>query len=93
MEACEHENFQVVANIARCTRSDDDPTVVVYYCELRVHCTVCDKPFEFIGLPMGLSPGQPRCSVDGTEARMPIKPVGEQMPLDVMGFGVEFHNA
>lgn len=90
---CVHENFRVVANIARCTRSDEDPTVVAYYCELTVKCTVCDRPFEFIGLPMGMSPGEARCSVDGQEARMPIKPVGETMPLDVMGFGVEFHEA
>ena len=38
---------------------------------------------------MGLSPGQPRTSVDGQEARMPIKPVGEAMPVDVAGFGWE----
>lgn len=93
MSACIHENFQVIANIARCTRSDEDPTVVAYYCELTVKCTTCETPFEFIGLPMGMSPGQPRCSVDGREARMPIKPVGEEMPIDVMGFGVEFHQA
>ena len=93
MSDCIHENFQVVANIARCTRSEEDSTVVAYYCELTVKCATCEKPFEFIGLPMGMSPGQPRCSVDGQEARMPIKPVGETMPLDVMGFGVEFHEA
>jgi hypothetical protein len=90
---CKHESFQAVASIARCTRSDDDPTVVVFYCELTIKCTVCDKPFEFIGLPMGLSPGKPMCSVNGQEARLPIKPVGEVMPMDVMGFGIEFHEA
>ena len=90
---CVHENFQAVANITRCTRSEEDSTVVAYYCELTVKCTVCDKPFEFVGLQMGMSPGEPRCSVNGQEARMPIKPVGEDMPLNVMGFGVQFHSA
>lgn len=90
---CDHKNFVVNADIARCTRSEEDDTVVAYYCELHVKCTVCDKPFEFIGLPMGMSPGQPMCSVDGQEARMPIKPVGESMPIDVMGFGVKFEVA
>jgi hypothetical protein len=93
MMDCKHENFRADAEITRCTRSPEDLTVVVFYCELRVRCTVCDKPFEFIGLPMGMSPGQAMCSVDGQVARLPIKPVGEQMPLDVMGFGVEFHEA
>jgi hypothetical protein len=90
---CEHHNFVAMADIARCTRSEDDPTVVAYYCELKIRCTDCNTPFEFIGIPMGLSPGQPRCSVNAQEARIPIKPVGETMPLDVMGFGVEFHEA
>jgi hypothetical protein len=90
---CKHEDFKVLANIARCTRSDDDPTVVVFYLGLRVWCMNCRKPFEFVGLPMGLTPGQPRCSVDGEEARMPIKHVGESMPIDIAGFGVEFHEA
>lgn len=93
MEQCKHEDFRANAAIQRCQRGDDDPTIVVYYCELRVHCAVCNKPFEFVGLPMGMSPGEARCSVDGQEARLPIKPVGEDMPLDVMGFGVQFHPA
>ena len=76
-------------NIARCARTEEDSTIVAFYCELRVWCLECEKPFEFIGLPMGLSPGQPRTSVDGQEARMPIKPVGEAMPVDVAGFGWE----
>ena len=78
---CEHEDFLVNADITRCTRSEEDQTIVAYYCELKVTCKVCDKPFEFIGLPMGMSPGQPRCSVNGQEARMPIKPVGERCQL------------
>jgi hypothetical protein len=90
---CVHKNFQVVANISRCTRSDDDQTVVAYYCELRVKCTDCTKPFEFIGLPMGMGPSEPRCSVDAQEARMPIKPFGETMPIDVTGYGVHFYEA
>lgn len=74
--SCEHQNFHAVAEISRCTRSDTDPTVVAFYCDLKIRCLDCNIPFEFIGLPMGLSPGQPRCSVDAQEARMPIKPVG-----------------
>ena len=82
-----------MVEVSRCTRTPDDPTVVAYYAEIKVWCLACKKPFEFIGLPMGMSPGQPRTSVDGQEARMPIKPVGEVMPIDVAGFGVEFHQA
>jgi hypothetical protein len=90
---CQHMNFEARANISRCQRSETDPTIMAYFCELTVRCTLCGAPFEFIGLPMGLSPGGPRCSVDGHEARLPIKPKGEVMPLDVVGYDVQFHQA
>lgn len=92
--SCPHLNFHAQVDVSRCQRNETDETIVAFYADVRVFCNECGKPFEFIGIPMGLSPGQPRCSVDGQEARMPIKPVGEEMPTDLMhSYGVEFHEA
>lgn len=78
---CQHMNFAVHANVGRLLRSEEDTTIVGFTMDVTVKCTDCDKPFEFVGLPMGSSPYRPMCSVDGIEARMPIKPVGEAMAI------------
>lgn len=85
---CEHMNFAVHADVGRLTESDTSAVVVAYTMAVHVKCTECQQEFEFIGLPMGYSPHEPRCSVNGTEARMPIKPVGEVMAMDLPSFGV-----
>lgn len=86
--SCQHMNFHVQANVGRLQRSEEDKTIVGFTMDVTVKCTDCDKPFEFIGLPMGYSPNQPMCSVDGIEARMPIKPVGESMAVGLPEFTV-----
>lgn len=85
---CPHMNFAVQANVGRLLRSDEDSTIVGFTMDVTVKCTECNKPFEFVGLPMGYSPYRPMCSVDGQEARMPIKPVGEQMAIGLPEFTV-----
>ena len=45
-----------------------------YKADVKIHCAQCGLPFEFIGLPMGVSPNQPMCSIDAQQARMPIRP-------------------
>jgi hypothetical protein len=89
MAECEHINFRVDANIARVQRSEEDPTIVSFMADLRVKCADCDKPFEWIGFPMGYSPNEPRVSIDGKECRAPIKPEGVVMPIDLPSFRVE----
>lgn len=41
--------------------------------DLKVHCSSCGAPVEFVGMPLGVSASQPTISADGTEARLPIK--------------------
>jgi hypothetical protein len=77
--ACPHLNFYVCAEVNRLTATDDGP-VTGYAADITISCAECSVPFEWIGLPSGLSPSQPMVSFDRTELRAPIKPA--DMPDD-----------
>lgn len=50
--------------------------------EIRIECE-CGRPFQFLGLPLGVDMNGPAMSVDGQEARLAIAPVGTvPQPLD-----------
>lgn len=88
---CPHENFGVQANVGRLMRSETDSTVVGYSVDLTVRCMDCNEPFEWMGLPMGWLASEPACSVDGLEARMPIRPqsAARDFGLGLPGFTVK----
>lgn len=85
---CEHTNFRARVEVSRITKSETDLSVIGYYADVRIHCIECELPFEFIGLPMGLGPTEPRTSVDCLEARMPIKPKGSSILHYFPGFTI-----
>jgi hypothetical protein len=72
---CAHEQFEAHAVI---NRLEDTGRFAV---DLTVKCSQCTLPFHFIGLPGGLAPDYPTCSVDRLEARLPIGPGEREMPL------------
>lgn len=90
--ACAHEDFVVLAEVARVTRSDDDPEIVAYAVEARVHCARCDEPFRWIGLQAGMRPDRPMVSVDECELRAPIRPASADpdFGLGIPGFSVSW---
>lgn len=74
-------------------------TVAVNYLEdsgrfsadIRIECADCGRPFQFLGLPLGLDLNGAAMDVDGQEARLAIAPVGTvPQPLDgaLAGFRV-----
>jgi len=75
MSDCKHLQFKAQCNVFRLTDSDDPEKVTGYTMEVSVMCMECFRPFEFIGLPNGMSPSYPTVDVEGIEARMPIRPV------------------
>lgn len=85
---CAHENFEAVVTVNRLTASETNSEVVAYNADVKIKCHECGKPFEFIGLPMGLLHDRPTCTVSGTQARMPIKPLGEAVRCDLAGFAL-----
>lgn len=88
MDKCEHMNFRADVKVGRLTRSETDATVVAYNADIEIICADCKKQFEFVGLPMGFSHNEPRCSINALQARIPIKPQGEEMAIDLPSFSV-----
>ena len=73
---CEHLNF--AANVAVNQITDGEGGKVEAFCaDIHIECIDCHLPFQFIGLPLGVSFDKPMMEVDGLEARLPIAPQGE----------------
>lgn len=82
---CAHENFAATVNVARLEDTGR------FMAEVRVRCTQCNRPFQFLGLEAGLDLNGARVSVDGLEANIAICPQGEQLsPLDNMIVNMPF---
>lgn len=74
MKDCKHMNFECRASIGRLTADQDPELVVGYVADVQVICADCGLPFEWMGIPEGVSNSQPRVSFDMTELRAPIHP-------------------
>lgn len=68
--SCAHENFQAQVDVNRIIDTGR------FSADVRIHCSDCGLPFEFLGLEPGLHPAAARVSVDGREARLAIAPSG-----------------
>lgn len=90
--ACPHEDFAVEAAVGRITDGEGGP-VMAFVCELRVECVRCREPFRFIGVPAGVMPGRPACSVDEKTLNIPIRPASSDpdFGLGMPGFAVTYH--
>jgi hypothetical protein len=69
VDDCKHEDF--AANVA-VSRLED---IGGFAADVTVWCANCNLPFQFLGLPGGLSPDRCTTSVDQLEARLPIAPM------------------
>lgn len=65
---CPHEDFRADVKVGRMLDSGK------FIAEVTIHCTVCDEPFRFVGVPAGLNFDRPMVSIDGLELRAPIEP-------------------
>lgn len=61
-----------------------------FVADVNIECADCGRPFQFLGLPLGLNLDGATMNVDGQTARLAIAPVGTiPQPLDgALGFGV-----
>ncbi len=78
---CEHEDFIANVNVHRLT-SEDKLKVVGFNADIKVKCAGCGQAFEFIGIEAGVSPFEPRVSIDSTQLRAPIKPSTGQLVFE-----------
>lgn len=92
---CPHENFDAFVDVNRLTASDTDPTVVGYSADIKVCCRDCGEPFRWTGVPAGLSPREPMCSVDEIELRAPLRPASADpdFGLGLPGFSIRHREA
>lgn len=77
---CTHPEFQQYVAVNRIVTGDEpDTPVKAFMADVRIWCadppTGCGRPFQFIGLPYGMSFEQPMASPDGAELRAPVRPV------------------
>lgn len=89
--ACPHENFAASVGVNRLTESDEPgAAVTAYIADIRASCADCGEPFRWIGVPCGVMPGQPMCSVDETELHAPMRPASSDpdFGLGIPGFAL-----
>ncbi len=86
--SCKHFNFKAQVNVFRLTASDDASKVNGYTAEIRINCTECGLPFEFIGVDAGMLSTKPMASVDAQELRAPIRPKGCKIMPAIPGYTV-----
>lgn len=89
---CQHMNFAATVNVGRHLDDKTATYVIGYSAEVHIKCAMCGKPFQFLGLPMGVDNQGARVSVDGLEARLAISPEGVQpSPINRMQFNISKH--
>lgn len=69
---CEHTAFDAHVRVNRLQNVDGD--IDGFMAGVIIRCRDCGQPFQFFGMPGGLRANAPSCSVDRTEARLPIGP-------------------
>lgn len=86
--ACEHHNFSASVRVARVE------DVGRFMAEIRIECSDCGVPMQFMGLEPGLNYNGANVSLDGLEANIGIHPRGQRPnPLqELMGYTVKAHN-
>lgn len=70
--ACPHEDFEAHVEINRLCDGPGTP-VKGFSADIRVRCADCGEKFRWIGVPAGLRPDRPMCSVDETELHAPLR--------------------
>lgn len=67
---CGHHDFHAQCHFIRLE------DIGKFMLEIRIRCTECETPFQFVGLPAGLNLSGATVSVDGLEGNFAIAPAG-----------------
>jgi hypothetical protein len=89
--ACPHEDFAASVEVNRLNNGEGGP-VGAYSADIRAWCADCGEPIRWIGVPAGLMPDRPTCSVDETELHVPLRPASADpdFGLGIPGFAVRY---
>lgn len=85
---CKHMNFEASVEVARIEDKGR------FMAEVRIKCTDCGTPMQFMGLKPGFDLNGATVSLDGLEANIGIHPQGQQPnPLQkLMGYSISNTN-
>jgi len=85
---CEHKDFNATVEVHRLTRGEGGE-VYAYSADIRIQCKECGLPFEFPGLPGGISSSEARVSIDCQTLNVPLKPSDQKDFNFFTGFNVK----
>ena len=82
--SCEHKDFVAVVVVHRL---EDQKA---FFAEIKIQCSHCDLPFEFIGVDEGQSGEGPMCALNShfQELIVPVRPKGSKGFPNVPGFRI-----
>ncbi len=80
---CHHPGFEASVRV---DRVED---IGRFMASVKIECTACGAKMRFLGVPMGMNYNGATTDVDGTELRLGIHPIGEEVPpVKMEGFTV-----
>jgi len=65
---CNHPDFEANVTVNRLEDSGR------FMADVKIECSFCKQPFQFLGIPLGLNMNGATVDVGGTELRLAIKP-------------------
>lgn len=75
MEDCKHTKFECHASVIRLHEEETPEIITGYTSDITITCMECGTPFQFVGVPGGVSPNQPMVNFDSTKLRAPLVPM------------------
>lgn len=69
--SCKHMNFDAQVEVHRIE------DIGRFVAEIRIKCTECRSPFQFVGVAPGFNYDAPTVSLDGLNGSFPICPQGK----------------
>lgn len=90
--SCSHINFSATLKVHRVVTQEpaqgQEPEIAAYIAEIRVQCSDCGNPFEWVGFPIGCASEEARVDISGQQLYAPLKPQGVEQMKGFGGFKV-----
>lgn len=87
MNPCPHENNLADVDVVRL--QDNEGVTIGFSADVRIRCLDCGDRYRFLGCAPGLSPTEPRVSIDATEIHLPLSPESGGYEGGGIGFDVK----
>jgi hypothetical protein len=94
-KACPHEDFVATVDVNRPLAREGVTEPTAFSADIKVTCSACGEPFQWVGVQAGIGPARPMCSVDETELHAPLRPASSDpdFGMGIPGFAVTWRDA